>query len=68
MKNYEVNKIAKNNITLTEFSNPNDGEVEKIYIQNGIVGFFVSSSEVSDLMHILYYYLNIEDISNIERR
>lgn len=66
MKDYEINKIAKNNITLTEFSDIENGEVEKIYIQNGIVGFFVSYSEVSDLMQILYYYLNIEGMSQIE--
>ena len=66
MISFDINKIKKNNITLTEYSNPENGKVEKIYLQNGVVGFFASELELSDLMQILYYYLNIEDIVQIE--
>jgi hypothetical protein len=66
MVSFDVNKIKKNNITLTEYSNPENSQVEKVYLQSGVVGFFANRSELADLMHILYYYLNIEDIFEIE--
>jgi hypothetical protein len=42
------------------------GEVEKTYIQNGILGFWISDQEIKDLYLLLSYYINIEEISNIK--
>jgi len=65
-ENYDIESISKGNIKLTEYSNPDTGEVEKTYIQNGILGFWISDQEIKDLYLLLSYYINIEEISNIK--
>lgn len=62
---YDINKITKGNISIIEYCNPDSEKIEKVFIQNGILGFFATREEMIDLNLILNYYLNIEEIHSI---
>lgn len=62
---HEIVNITLGDIRLSEYINKNTQEVDKIYIQNGILGFFLSEQEMKDLSTILNYYINIERIHAI---
>lgn len=57
--------VSLGDIKITEYINIDTQDVEKIYIQNGILGFFVSDQEMKDLLILLNYYINIERIHDI---
>jgi len=63
---FSINTISKGNIKITEYSSDNTGEVLRVYIQNGMLGFWASDQEMRDLLLLLNYYINIEEINNIE--
>lgn len=62
---YELIDISLGDLKIVEYVNKNTEEVEKVYIQNGILGFFVSEQEIKDLSTLLNYYNNIERIHDI---
>jgi hypothetical protein len=62
---YELLDISLGNFKITEYINKSTQEVEKIYIQNGIVGFYASEEEIKDLCTLLNYYIDIEKINDI---
>lgn len=62
----DINSISKNNIKIIEYYNSEIDEVEKVFVQNGILGFFATEQEMRDLSCLLNYYLNIEEISQIK--
>ena len=65
MKPYELLDISLGNIKIIEHVNSTTQEVDKVYIQNGLLGFYVSEDEMKDLLTILNYYINIEAINKI---
>lgn len=58
--------ISKGNIKITEYAHSDTLDVEKVYVQNGILGFFVTPKEMKDLFLLLNYYINIEDLHSID--
>lgn len=62
---YELLDISLGDIKIVEYINKSTQEVEKVYVQNGILGFFVSEDEMKDLFTLLNYYMNIERINDI---
>jgi hypothetical protein len=60
----ELAKLSKNNISLVEYSEATHGYDDRMFIQCGVVGFFVNRSEVKDLFDVLNYYLNIENFKD----
>jgi len=62
---YELLDISLGNLKIVEYVNRATEEVEKVYIQNGILGFFVSEDEMQDLLTLLNYYTNIERMHSI---
>jgi len=63
---FNINTLSKKNIRITEYSDPDTDEVMRTYVQNGLMGFWASREEMNDLVILLSYYLNIEEISEIE--
>jgi hypothetical protein len=63
---FEIQTISKGNVKITEYAKAETDEVEKIFVQNGILGFFVTPQEMKDLFLLLNYYINIEDLHSIE--
>lgn len=63
---FDIQTISKGQAKITEYSDPETGDVQKVYVQNGIMGFWVNDQEIKDLYLLLSYYINIEDISNIK--
>lgn len=63
---FDIQTISKGQVKITEYSDPETGDVQKVYVQNGIMGFWVNDQEIKDLYLLLSYYINIEDISNIK--
>ena len=65
-ESFELQTISKGHVKITEYANPNTDEVEKVFLQNGILGFFATPQEMKDLFLLLNYYINIEDLHSIE--
>ena len=65
-QDFSMNTISKGDIKITEYSSDETGEVLRVYIQNGMLGFWASHQEMRDLLVLLNYYVNIEEIHSIE--
>lgn len=63
---YENSKISKGKISLLEYYLPQNGEVEKIFLQSGILGFYVTEEDMKDIILLCNYYLNLEEFEKIE--
>lgn len=63
---FNINTLSKGNIKITEYSSEETQEVLRVYVQNGMLGFWATAEEMHDLLLVLNYYLNIEAISEIE--
>lgn len=61
MSTQEVGRMILNGTTLIEYR---AGEDLSYFVQSGIAGFYVSSSELADLHALLSYYYNIDGINN----
>lgn len=64
MKSHSAS-LEKGNIKLTEYIDPTFNYEDKIFIQSGCVGFYVTPTELKDLRAVIEYYLNAEDYTDI---
>jgi len=62
---YDLIDVSLGNIKIIEYVNKSNDDVEKVYLQNGMLGFFMSKQEMHDLSVLLNYYINIEKIHDI---
>lgn len=63
MKSQIVGSLKKGNISLVEY------EDSRLFIQNGgVVGFFLTEQEAQDMLTLLNYYLNLEEINACEMK
>jgi hypothetical protein len=57
-------KLVKNKVALTEYSEGTYSSGDKLFLQSGIAGFFLTREELKDVFDILNYYLNIESFQS----
>lgn len=58
--------LEKGNVKLTEYDESTFQNDDKIFIQSGCVGFFLTQNELRDLHSVINYYLNVDDFENIK--
>jgi hypothetical protein len=58
--------LEKNNIKLTEFNEPTFTHFDKVFIQIGCCGLYANTKELKDLLTVINYYLNVDDITEIK--
>lgn len=66
MSNYVVVSAEKGNIKLLEYSDPTFTYADRIFVQIGCCGLYVTPAELKDLATVINYYLNMEDIDEIK--
>lgn len=54
--------VEKNNIKLIEYLNVDN----KLFLQCGCVGFYVTTEELKDLQTVINYYLAIEENAQVK--
>lgn len=64
MMKREIAKLSKNNISLLEYSEPTYKYDDRLFIQCGVVGFFLNRKELNDLFDVLNYYCNIDNFKD----
>lgn len=64
--NSVVASVEKGNIKLTEYVDSTYNYEDKIFIQNGCVGFYITQQELRDLQTVVGYYLNADDITEVK--
>jgi hypothetical protein len=52
-----IGSISKNNVQITEY------EDSRIFIQCGVMGFFLNGQEAKDVYDLLNYYHNLDNFS-----
>lgn len=57
--------VEKGSIKLIEYIDPTFNYEDKIFIQAGCVGFYLTPKELRDLRSVIEYYLNAEDYTDI---
>jgi hypothetical protein len=57
-------RLRKNKASLTEYSDGTLASDNKLFLQSGIAGFFLSRKELEDINTIVNYYLNIDQFSD----
>lgn len=60
MMKREAARLSKNNISLIEYSESTYTYDDKLFVQCGVVGFFLNKKDLNDLLDVLNYYCNIE--------
>lgn len=62
----EIASIEKGKIKLTEYVDSTYGYEDRIFLQNGCVGFYMTPGELKDLHTVVSYYLNAEEFTEIQ--
>lgn len=62
----EVASVEKGNIKLTEYIDSTFNYEDKLFIQNGCVGFYLTPNELKDLLTVVNYYLHVDDITDVK--
>jgi len=57
--------VKKGNIKLTEYVDSVYGYDDKFFIQCSCVGFYLTKKDLKDLLTVVHYYLNVDEISEI---
>lgn len=57
--------VEKGTIKLTEYIDPTFNYEDKIFVQAGCVGFYLTPTELRDLRTVIEYYLNAEDYTEV---
>lgn len=65
---HEQATLEKGNIKLTEFSEPTFTHFDKLFVQIGCCGLYANRQELKDLLTVINYYLNADDITDIKVR
>ena len=58
--------VEKGSVKLTEYSDSTFNYEDKLFLQHGCVGFYLTRQELKDLHTIVDYYLNIDEISQVK--
>lgn len=66
--NPPVASVQKGNVKLTEYVDPTYGYEDRIFLQNGCCGFYMTQSELRDLLTVVNYYINADDITEVQVR
>jgi hypothetical protein len=66
MSNHSNVTLVKGNIKLTEYDESTFTHHDKIFIQSGCVGFFLTQKELKDLYVVINYYLNTDELEDIK--
>jgi hypothetical protein len=57
--------VQKGNIKLTEYSDSTYGYDDRLFIQCTCVGFYLTKNDLKDLLTVVHYYLNADDITDV---
>ena len=57
--------VQKGNIKLTEYSYSTYGYDDKFFIQCTCVGFYLTKDDLKDLLTVVHYYLNADEITEV---
>lgn len=61
----ETIKLRRNRVSLTEYQDGGSSlDNNKLFLQSGIAGFFLSRKELEDIYTVVNYYLNIDKYSD----